>query len=141
MSGSSPNMTVDNIFLSYSPNPIPTNFQLRSAFSSSTLPFHPIPAPSLHPPPPPDKPSLKLLDKISRSTQFYPNQSSTTGVQPVPPARAGAFPPFPLACLSLFSAPIPSLSFPAHLALPFPPILALLHHPPTPISNLLLSNY
>ena len=86
MSGSSPNMTVDNIFLSYSPNPIPTNFQLRSAFSSSTLPL-PFLYPSfpshtrstLHLPPPPDKPSLKLLDKISRNTQFYPNQPSTTG--------------------------------------------------------------
>ncbi len=50
-------------------------FPLRPKFPQSLLPF------------------FNLLDKISHSKLSFPNQSSTTGCKPVPPAKAGAFPP------------------------------------------------
>ena len=80
MYGSSPNMTVDNIFYPTHPTPITTNFHPHSASSSSTLPFHSIPClplysslyslPPIQPfstPIPSPSTVLNRLDKISQT--------------------------------------------------------------------------
>ena len=92
MFGLAPDITGDNIFFILLPQP---QFRRTSIPAPPLLPhlFPSIPSPNfLFTHSVPLSPQ-KTLDKISRNKLSFPNQSSTTGGTPVPPAQAGAFPP------------------------------------------------